>query len=253
MSMKSIRSAVFLSLLTLTALPLFAAPQISVQRNWDNGTVFENDQVELGETPVNTPISKLFRIHNTGNQPLSFTFSFVGGDALSVIQQPTSPVPAGGYTTFRIRVYGNKPSGQYGYITIDSNAANDPSFHFSVHGTVIGPMIDLIQNWTGLQQPNGGAVDFGTIAANTHTSRAWQVYNSGNRQLDLTNASATVSGTGFVQIETPLSTLQPNWSSVLRVRFAPTQPNTLYTGQITIYSNDGPRNPFVVYLQGRSQ
>lgn len=251
--MKAIRPAVFLALLTLIAVPLFAAPQISVQRNWDNVVVLENDQVEFGETPINTPVSRLFRIHNTGNQPLSFTFSFVGGDALSVIQQPVSPVAAGSYTTFRIRLYGNKPSGQYGYIAINSNAANDPSFNFSVHGTVIGPLIDLIQNWTLLQQPNGSAVDFGIIAANTNTSLAWQVYNAGNRQLDLTNATTIVSGTGFVQIATPSTPLQQNWSSLLRVRFAPTQPNTLYTGQITIYSNDPPRSPYIVYLQGRSQ
>ncbi len=249
--MKTIRTADFLALLTLTA-SLFAAPQIAVYQNWDNVQISENSQIEYGETPINTPVSRLFRIENKGNQPLTVSIN-LGADLFSIIQQPTSPVPAGGSTTFRVRLYGDRPTAQYGYITINSNDPANPAFDFRVHGTIIGPFLSLLQNWSVLPQEQGSTFDFGTIAAGTVTSRAWRVYNAGNRDLFIHTPSAIVSGNGFVEIDEPRSYLIPNDYSILRVRFAPAQPNTTYNGTITIYSNDPPRNPYVVYLTGRSQ
>lgn len=254
--MKTIRIAFFLTLLTLISLPLFAAPQIAVYQNWDNAQVFEGDVVEYGSTEVLTPISRLFRIHNTGNMTLNLSLSFTGG-VMSVIEAPAATVAPGSYTTLRIRLYGDTPGTLLynGYVTLNSNASNDSSFSFSTHGSIVGPLIKLQQAWSFQEQPNGSTFDFGTIQSGTVTSRLWRIFNNGSpgRNLTISNASAIVSGSGFVLIETPSSSIAPDGYTQFRVRFAPTQPNTLYDGTITVYSNDGPRSPYVIYLTGRSQ
>lgn len=253
--MKTIRTAVFLSLLTLTA-SLFAAPQIAVYQNWDNVQVFEGDVIEYGSTEVLTPVSRLFRIHNTGNQTLNLSLVFTGS-TMSVIEAPAATVAPGTYTTMRIRLYGDTPGSLLfnGYVTLNSNAQNDGSFNFSTHGSILGPLIKLQQAWSYQEQPNYSTFDFGTIASGTVTSRLFRIFNNGSpgRNLTLSNASAIVSGSGFVLIETPSSSIAPDGYTQFRVRFAPTAPNTLYDGTITIYSNDGPRSPYVIYLTGRSQ
>jgi len=127
------------------------------------------------------------------------------------------------------------------------------TIHFNGQLYLHGPYISVLQNSTFSTQPNGSTFDFGTIAAGTVTSRAWIINNSGTRTLTITNNTSLVSGNGFVQIETPPSSIGANGGQGLfRVRFASTAPGTTYNGTITIQSNDTGQSPWVIHVTGRS-
>jgi hypothetical protein len=238
----------------LLALPLFAAPQIAVYRNWDNVQVNRLDIVDFGATESNVPISRLFRIENHGNTTLNVSVSLDAQKsfAYSIIEFPAPTVAPGGSTTFRIRLQYSSEGTWFGYVNINSDDPVTPLFQFTTSGTVHGPFISVLQNSTFSAQPNNSTFDFGTIPSGTVTSRAWLINNSGTRALTISNSTTLVSGSGFVEIETPPVTINPGSSGLFRVRFAPTAPGTTYNGQVTILSNDTGQSPWTFFLTGRS-
>lgn len=241
--------------LTALALPLAAAPQVAVYRNWDNVQVNRLDQIDYGATESNVPNSRLFRIENHGNATLNVSVSLTQPQsfAFSIIEFPAATVAPGGSTTFRVRELYSSEGRWFGYVNVNTNDPVTPLFQFTVFGDVHGPYISVLQNSTFTAQPNGSSFDFGTIAAGTVTSRAWIINNSGTRTLTITNNISLVSGTGFVQIETPPSSIGANGGQGLfRVRFAPTSPGTAYSGTISIQSNDTNQSPYVINITGHS-
>jgi len=253
--MRITRPLFFLLFVFLTALPLAAAPQVSVFRNWDNVQVNRNDLIDYGETESNVPISRLFRIENHGNATLNVSVSLTmpASFAFSIIEFPAPTVAPGGSTTFRVRLQYSTEGRWFGYVNVDTNDPVTPHFFFTVDGLVHGPDISVLQNSTFTAQPNGSTFDFGTIPSGTVTSRAWLINNGGSRTLTITNNTSLVSGNGFVQIETPPSSIGAfGGQGLFRIRFAPTAPGTTYSGQITIQSNDTAKSPWVIFITGHS-
>jgi len=243
--------AVFLALITL---PLAASPVVAVYRNWDNVQVNKNDLIDYGDTESNVPISRLFRIENHGDATLTVSVSLSQPQsfAASIIEFPASTVAPGGSTTFRVRIQYSTDGRYFGFVNVDTNDAVTPHFYFTVDAFVHGPEIAVLQNTNFDPQPNGSTFDFGTITSGTVTSRAWEIVNQGSRTLTITNNTSLVTGNGFVQIETPPSSIGAfGGTGVFRIRFAPTSPGT-YTGQILIYSNDTAQSPWVINLVGHA-
>jgi len=252
--MRISRPIILVVFLALVALPLAASPAVAVYRNWDNVQVNRLDIIDYGSTESNVPISRLFRIENHGDATLTVSVDLTQPQsfAYSIIEFPSSTVAPGGSTTFRVRLLWSSDGTWFGYVNVRTNDPVTPLFQFTTQGHVNGPYISVVQNSTFSTQANGSTFDFGTITSGTVTSRAWLINNTGSRTLTITNNTSLVSGNGFVQIETPPSSIGANGGSGLfRVRFAPTSPGT-YTGQVIIYSNDTGQSPWVINLVGHA-
>lgn len=253
--MRTNRILIIAVFIALAALPLAAAPQVAVYRNWDNVQINRFDLIDYGSTESNVPISRLFRIENHGDAKMTVSVDLTAPTsfAYSIIEYPDPVVVPGGSTTFRVRLLYSTEGEWFGYVNVRTSDPVTPLFQFTVEGHVFGPDIGVLQNWTFNPQANGSSFDFGSIDAGTVTSRAWVINNTGTRALTISNNTSLVSGDGFVQIETPPSSIGANGGQGLfRIRFAPTAPGTHYSGQITIYSNDTAQSPWVIYVTGKS-
>lgn len=251
--MRQIRILVIL-IIALAAVPLLAAPQIAVYRNWDNVQVTNLEIVDYGDTEAGTPISRLFRIENHGNTTLNVSVSLDTREGRSygwsIITQPSPTVAPMGSTTFRVRLLSNDDGRWFGYVNINSNDPAMPLFRFTTQGYVHGPRSAVHQ--VGTFYAPDSTYDFGTIPAGTVVTRSFTISNSGTRNLSISNASSLVSGAGFVQVGVPVSVITQGGSTSFSVRFAPTAPNTVWNGQIAIYTNDVNRSPYVIFLTGRT-
>ncbi len=249
------RGALF-SLLLFLAIPAFAISDIAVTRNWDgvavpNGGSFAfPDPVAVGATD-----SRLFRISNTGNTNLNLTnaTSLVSGACFSQIETPVTPIAPGGFTTFRVRLQCATSGMQSGSVTIRSDDPDENPYTFSLSGNVTAPPppdISVWREWDGGAVANGGSVSFAnTIPAGAPDSLRFRISNNGTTSLNLTNATALVSGTCFSQIETPVTPVAAGGSSYVRVRLQCATAGT-YTGTVTISSNDPDENPYRFYVTG---
>ncbi len=202
-------------------------------------------------TPVDTATSVLFTISNTGTAPLNIsnaTTLVSGSPAFSEIATPATPVAVGGSTTFRVRLLASGPGTYSGTVTIASDDAVNPTFTFTVQGTVTGPSIEVLQGSAAIME--GSLYVFpASTPVGIPTSVVFTITNIGNAPLDISNATALVSGTGFSEIATPSTPVAVNASTTFRVRLQAGSPGT-YNGTVTIASSD-PGNPsFTFSIQG---
>jgi hypothetical protein len=251
--MKTVRLFVLALAATLFALPLLAAPQIAVYRNWDNVQVNKNDLVDFGDAEVGVPISRLFRIENHGDQTLSLN-PYLGSQSIgfSIITAPAMTVPPGGSTTMRIRLFTNEDGRYYGYVNIGSNDPVTPLFYWTVTGYVHGPKISVYQAATGVFQPDGSTFDYGTHPYGSATYRTFRIVNSGTRNLVISNSNSMVGGAGFVQSGSGPYGIAPGGYGDVTVVFAPGAPGLPWNGDLHISNNDPLRGYYQVLLKGQS-
>ncbi|HEX4956236.1 MAG TPA: choice-of-anchor D domain-containing protein, partial [Thermoanaerobaculia bacterium] len=194
------------------AAPASAGPTIRVTQNWDGATVAKNSIVTYTpNVPAGTADSRRFAITNIGNTTLNITnaASIVSGTGWSLIETPASSLAPGAVTYFRVRILSSTGGTFTGSVSIASNdTANNP-FGFSVRATVDpppAPNITVAQNWDGVPVPKGGLVTYTpNVPAGQADSRRFNITNTGNANLNITNAASLVSGTGWSLIETPVT------------------------------------------------
>ncbi|HEY6323987.1 MAG TPA: choice-of-anchor D domain-containing protein [Thermoanaerobaculia bacterium] len=232
---------VVLLALLAAAQPAVAAPVLSVQQG---ATAIAKGSTYTfpATTPVGTSISVLFTISNTGNANLTLgnASSLVSGGAFSEIVTPTTPVASGGNTVFRVRLLSGTPGTFSGTVSIASNDPVNPTFTFTVKGTVTGPSISVQQG--GTQIANGSTYTFpAATPVGVSTSVLFTISNTGSAPLDLGNAGTLVSGGAFSEIATPATPVAAGGNAVFRVRLLSGTAGT-FTGTVSIASDD-PVNP----------
>ena len=112
------------------------------------------------------------------------------------------------------------------------------------------PEINLKQGATDIA--TGGTYGFGSRVVGTDTDTVFTVENPGTDTLTLTGLPLTVTGTNADQFSVavqPISPVAPAGSTPFTVRFHPTTAGDM-TAQISIASNDGDENPYVLNLTG---
>ena len=113
-----------------------AAPVISVQAG---GTqVAKGSTYTFPSTHVNTPVSVLFTITNSGTASLNISNpSTLVTAPFAEIGAPTTPVAAnGGTTTFRIRLELPTAGTYTSTVSISTDDPVNPTYSFMVQGTV---------------------------------------------------------------------------------------------------------------------
>lgn len=115
-------------------------PVIGVTVAATNAAVAPNSTYTFpATTPVNTPASVLFTITNTGNANLVLDnpSSLVSGSAFFEIgTPPTSPITPGSSTSVRVRLLSSTAGTFTGTVSIQSSDPVNPTFTFTVKGTV---------------------------------------------------------------------------------------------------------------------
>lgn len=112
------------------------APQIRIVSG-DGVTLVPGSLYQMPSTTAGVAVSRLFTIFNDGTADLVIAnpTGFVSGTGFSQIVTPTTPIPAGGSSTFRVRLMTAAPGTFNGSVSVQSNAAGSP-FAFSLRGTV---------------------------------------------------------------------------------------------------------------------
>ncbi len=239
---------------TVTAPP---APDINVLKNADGSNVPQGSSVNIGTTVAGTPTSLRFQIVNSGNAALNLSnaASLVSGACFSQIETPVTPVPVGGISYFRVRLQCSTPGSYAGTVSIVSDDPDESPYSFTVTGTVTpaaAPDISVLKNSDGSAVPQGSSVNIGTTPAGTPTSLRFQIVNSGNAALNLSNAASLVSGTCFSQIETPVTPVPVGGTSFFRVRLQCSTPGS-YAGTVSILSDDPDESPYSFTVTGTVQ
>ena len=246
------RSFVFLLALALLlpAAGALAAPQdINVVQAWDGGGLASGSWFIFPTTGTGIADSRRFRIDNTGDATLTISNanSLVSGTCFSQIETPSSSLGGHTSTYFRVRVFCTQAGDYFGQVTINSNDPDENPYVIYLQARVEGPEISVWHNWENVEQPDGSQFSFGQVKTGTPVSFRFEIRNTGNGTLTISNPGSIVSGTGFSLIETPSSSVPPGGSTFFRVRFYTTTSGN-YLGHVTINNNDADESTYDIVL-----
>ncbi len=185
--------------------------------------------VNFGDVPVNQEADGNILISNDNSVALMISkmsitdraFYFQGGSSLPI------NIPAGSNHLLKVGFAPVAITDYFGQLTVmDQFAAPMAQIPLRGHGSR-PEFAQLTLNDT--------ALDFGSVAINSATTRALTLKSTGS--LPLTINSAEVSGAGFGIVGGSLpETLIPNQSTTLQVQFKPTVAGSA-SGQLTVSSN----------------
>lgn len=196
--------------------------------------------------------SLTFTLKNAGLSALTgITPSFFGGNAsdFSLTLAPFEEVSPEGTTTFTVRF---TPTGNGARATTLRIASNDPdegTFNIPLSGIGVGvPEITVLNGAANLN--DGGSASYGSVNRGLNKIVSFTIKNTGT--LNLTGIAASLSGgavSDYAITTAPASSLAPNASTTVSVRFTPTAAGTRAT-TLRIASNDADENPFDIQLSG---
>ena len=204
-------------------------------------TIAPGSSYSFPNTTPSVAVSRLFTIVNDGSVALSLgnPTALVTGSGFSQIEDPAGSIPAGGSTSFRLRLQSAFAGTYSGTVNLSSNDPAGP-FAFSVRGSVIGPEVPRIQisSPEGTVIAPGGVYSYPATTAGTPISRRFTLANVGTAPLTLFNPTTLVTGAGYSEIESPaLTTLSPGATVGFRIRLQHGTPGS-YVGTVRVESDD---------------
>lgn len=221
-----------------------AVPQIRVTDNGNgNAVVAKGSTVNIGSTPVNVALQRTFTIANTGTSPLSITnpTSFLSGPGFSLVSSPSGTIGAGSSTQFTIRFQHGTAGTYTGTVSLSNNDPDDNPFTFQLQATATppaAPRIRIVNETTGQTMvPGVTTVSFGSPAANVAVTHQFRIWNDGTAPLTLSNPTTFVSGTGFLLVASPASTIPAPGHTPFSIRFQAGSSGT-YNGAVDLFHND---------------
>lgn len=221
------------------------AQEIRLTQNGDE--VANNSTFNFPTTTQGVPVTVIFTISNLGGQPLSVGSVSVP-NGYSVTTQPSTPINAGGMTTFTVRLEATSQGMVTGVMTFLNNDADENPYQVVLMGEVGSPIpnpeITMFNGDTELQ--SGGAVAFGTTDQGMPLALTLSVGNDGPGNLtigaisvppgfSLASAPAPVVGVG--EVASVVFTLDAIFDGG-------------FSGSMTLANNDQNENPFVLEFSG---
>ncbi len=218
--------------------------------------------VDFGVTPLNTSVTRTFRIRNDGDADLVIgTITLPAGFTLSS-PPSTSLIGQGTSSDFTIEFNGPTVGSFAGELSFDTNEPTDPGvnadgnverpYNFTIKGAVVGA--DITVKTHGGNVADDAILSVPTLfAGQTHTQQ-FVITNTGITPLVISEISVSgtqfsVTGGGLASGGTPI-TLQPNSGSHVVTLFFNSANLTerRYVGTLTIRSNDFDEDPFTASL-----
>ena len=233
---------------TATAAP---APEIDIKIGT---TSYESGQtIDFGSTALGTPVDINFTIENTGNADLELSPSpnYVALSSTTdfqVTSQPTSPVSAGGSTSFTVRFNPGTTGFKGVILTASNNDADEGTYQLTLNGTGQAPEINVKQATTSIL--SGGSYNYGDVISGEIEDVIFTIENTGPVPLNLTGIPlVAITGSDFSVISQPSTPVAASGSTTFTVRFAPSALGTR-NGTATISNNDVDESSYVVNLTG---
>ncbi|MBK7956877.1 MAG: choice-of-anchor D domain-containing protein [Bacteroidetes bacterium] len=189
---------------------------------------------------------------NIGGQPLSYTGTpVVGGTnaanfSIFSINPIVTSIAAGDSVAVTIRFTPSSTGLRTANISIPTNDPLTNNYVLNLNGTGTAPDIDVKQNGTGIA--NAGNFSFGSINTSSFSDKIFDIKNTGNDTLFLTNSS--FSGTNAADFSfqsSTTATIAPNATYNLTIRCTPGASGSR-TAKCTLTSNDPDENPFEINL-----
>ncbi|MFP4379738.1 MAG: choice-of-anchor D domain-containing protein [Candidatus Sumerlaeia bacterium] len=214
----------------------------------DGGTVItEGEEVIIGSAMVGaTALTKTLTVTNTGGADL--LISNINVPAPFVLSEPLDTVIAAGASDdFTVSLPTDTAGSFYEAMTFDTNVPSQASFTLFFNGSVIAQQSD-ISVWDGATSLTSGASSVTlplAIEGGSPTVYSFTVMNSGTGDLEFDDVSVP---TGFFVSEA-LSTIAPGSTDTLVVSLDPTMEG-IYTGNVTIFSNDSDTPEYVIGVMG---
>ena len=204
------------------------------------------DGTDFGTMDLNTPMSRVFTVKNSGTGTLNLTglsiplpFTLTSGNL-----PPT--LAAGGSASFTVGFSATASGIFTRKISIANNDSNENPYDFDIKAVVGTPEIEV--RGLGLVIPDDDTTpttldgtDFGTVSVNTSDSRTFTVTNTGNGTLKLTGL--TIPSPFTLSSANLPPTLAAGGSVSFIVGFLPTVSGS-YTRKISIANDDSNESPY---------
>lgn len=194
------------------ASPAYATPEINVRNGADTATINDGDlaaqvsvtngtdfgSVVIGNTVVNT-----FIVENTGTSDLTFQNpgAAVDGGAGFFANDDNFGgmwIPAGTSRTFTVSFHPTVAGFVSSTVTLRSDDADEDPYTFVVSGTGLDQPDISVSSTASSSITDGSGESHGLVVAGTERSITYTIRNRGSQSLNLTNASATISGASNV-------------------------------------------------------
>lgn len=194
------------------ASPAYATPEINVRNGADTATINDGDlaaqvsvtngtdfgSVIIGNTVVNT-----FIVENTGTSDLTFQNpgAAVDGGAGFFANDDNfggMSIAASTSRTFTVSFHPTVAGGLSTTVTLRSNDADEDPYTFVVSGTGLDRPDIGVTSTASSSLTDGSGESHGSVIAGTERSITYTIRNWGSQSLNLTNASATISGASNV-------------------------------------------------------
>ncbi|MDO6596978.1 choice-of-anchor D domain-containing protein [Oceanihabitans sp. 2_MG-2023] len=250
-------------------------PEINVVGNGQNINDGDTTPAAADDTDFGTvnvvfgTQTNTFTIQNSGSVALNLTgaspyVSISGlhpGD-FTLNANPTTPISAGGSTTFEITFNPSAAGLRSAIITIANDDSDEDPYTFTIQGNgfSIAPEINLQGNATtildGDTTPSPlDATDFGSASVSGGTQvNTFTIQNSGSLNLNLTGGAPYVviggaNAADFTVTATPNASIAAGGSTTFEITFDPSALGTR-TATVTIENDDSDEDPYTFTIQG---
>ncbi len=195
-------------------------------------------------------VVRTFTIQNTGTASLNLSAPIVTGTGFSLTSSPTSPVAAGGSTTFQVTFDPSVNGLSTGTISIANDDSDENPYNFSIQGIGVDPEIDVQGN--GLSIVDGDLTpDFtdhtrmpDALVCGGTSSSTFTIFNTGTTTLTLSNPTfAGGAAADFTLTTAPALSVAPGGNTTFTVTCDPSAAGNQNT-TLSIVNNDCDENPY---------
>lgn len=227
---------------------------IEINTQYRGANVADGGAVDLGNLGTGVAMSFTFTVANVGGGSLTVNNVTVSNEVnatVTISTQPTSPVAAGGSTTFVVEVTATGVGAVSFDLSFGNDDANENPYDISVTGTGVAPTPEISVQRPALNALTNGATDnVGRIAEGQLSQFTYTIENIGSADLTITSVSATAgAGSPTVSISTqPNSPVSAQSSTTFVVDVTPAL--GAFDLTVTIDSDDPVNGTFTITIQG---
>jgi hypothetical protein len=208
----------------------------------EGGLLVSPGILNFGSVSIGHEVDSSVNVTNTTSSPIIISQVNISGQTFSIPSGNNMPVSIPAGSTYALKIgFTPTSTGNYsGQATLLDKLAQ-PLAQVAIQGQGSSESVPQLNI-------SDASLNFGSVAVNALSTQSLMLTSTGSSPVTVN--SVAIAGAGFTIVRSSLpTTLNPNQSIVLQVRFAPTSPGAA-SGQLTIDSNSLSGNSAVVTLSG---